>query len=121
MNQILVHYPGHHGPEALVSFGRSPRGMRFAAGQVRPMDAREARSLIQTGGYHEALDLKAGAERFGLTQKAVKALDGLTIAEHLSDGQDKAETVYVLDVTTARRLRIASVKKNEPAEETTDE
>jgi len=105
MSKFLVFYPGHHGPETRVQMRTGNRMMRFRTGEVRPMPAADARDVIGLCGYLRALTATEAAARVSMTADELVAAGGLTTAEYRPQADAKAETVIVLDRSTARRLR----------------
>ena len=112
----LVHYPGHHGEEAVARFRDPNRAARFRRGQVRMLRDPEARDLVRLGGFQEAIDFTAAAERYGYTAKHLKALakEGEITTASYQSAEGAAQDVVVLDSATRRRLRPATAAAPDP-------
>ncbi len=107
MSKTLVFYPGQHGPETRVQLRTGNRRMRFRAGEVRAMPAADARDVINLCGYYRAFTPAAASAGIvpAMTAEELIEAGGLTTADYRPQDGVEAETVIVLDQTTARRLR----------------
>ncbi len=109
----FVRYDGSVGQRVAATPPGGGAGEWFDAGEVRPLEAKWARELVQHGHFDLCLTRENAAQRFGLSVEAGE-LDGLTLVDVVvtdDSGEDDQEApavqFIVLDTASARALGAA--------------
>ena len=109
IENTLLFYPGHQGPQGQLRFRGGSRAMAFEKNQVRAVPAPQSQDALRLSGFLEALSFAEAAKRFSVPLSVIEALG---TARHVKTARfypkdaEEPVPVVVLDVSTQRTLRV---------------